>query len=168
MASTWLLLHLTLAVIATGATIAIQSEKALFRKETCMFVDYVEKKIELGDIPCSNHSACNKHYRITYINLIPFVYSLNNTYWGIDEILLKCCGSCVKYTNIVLNNITELTTDIVKQSDFVFPILARPSTTKLYGSHYLPYIRVPSVIYVTKDHQGLFPSILNCYPIVVL
>ena len=77
---------------------------------------------------------------------------------------------CLKlqYTNTILNNITELTVEVLEKSDIVFPILSQASTKKLYASHYLPYIHVPNVFYVTKNRDGLLRSLLNCYPIVAL
>ena len=64
---------------------------------TCVFVDHVENNVSYEDIPCSNNSLCHrKEFHVTYINVVPYVYVWNDTYWGIDEILLKCCGSCVR------------------------------------------------------------------------
>ena len=128
--------------------------------ETCVFVDHVENDVSYASLPCSNNTrVCRRNashpIRITYLDVVPYVYVWNNTYWGIDEILLKCCGPCVKYTYKVLQNITQLTAAVMEQSDLVFPILSKSSTKKLYGSRFLPYINVPRYTLYFLEEQFL-------------
>ena len=154
---------LTFVLIA----VLVHGRRAKSRPDTCVFVDHVENSVTYENIPCSNSTACRNHFKITYIKVIPYIYVLNNTYYGIEDILQKCCGLCVRYTSIALNNITELTPDIIEESDFIFPIYAKSSMSMLYGSHFLPYIPVPTGMYVTKNRHTFPASLLNCYPIVV-
>lgn len=101
--------YTTTAILLSLILITYTTAREKIGEETCVFVDHVERELRYGDIPCSSNKACtDTHYNITYINLIPYVYSLNESYWGIDEILLKCCGPCVKYTTRILNNITGI------------------------------------------------------------
>ena len=109
-------------------------------EDTCVFVDHAENQVTYKDVACSNSSICRtKRFHITYINVVPYVYVWNGSYWGIDEILLKCCGPCVRYSFTVLKNITQLTLDVMKKSDFVFPILSKTTTQKLYGKDTPPH-----------------------------
>ena len=58
------------------------------REDTCMHIDYVEKNVNLYDIPCSNSTSCSRPFNMTYIHIPPYVHNTyNETFWGVDEVL---------------------------------------------------------------------------------
>ena len=56
----------------------------------------------------------------------------------------------------------------INSSDFVYPILASATTTRLHGFHYLHYQDVPDVLYITRVHGWDFlESLFKLYPLMI-
>lgn len=114
-------------------------------EEVCEFIDYLERPSDDFALYCSKSSVCyndNDNFTISYIETPPFTSGrLNELDVTEVEYLLKtCCGTCTKSPiKTFYDSLADISMNDMKSSDFVYPILARASTTKLYGMHYIPH-----------------------------
>ena len=107
---------------------------------------------------CADNVLCRKHYTIQYIEAPPFSFT------PILEPRLKaCCGNCINYTvrSKTLRNISALTASVMKDSDFVLPILGTVSKKSAYGFYFIPMINVPDYLYITPKPDPLFIRVIH-------
>ena len=140
-------------------------------QKTCVYIEYIEKELNVNDIGCPDNEICKRKFSISYINLPPYVIVDKEEVNFVEEILKKCCGACAKYKVINnFSNITEVTPSSINSSDFIFPFLASVTTKVLHGFYFLPYINVPKSFYITRRDEEitLFKSILRLYPLIII
>ena len=107
------------------------------------------------------------YFNISYINLPPYDSVDLGVGKSIQEIVIKCFGTCAKYEEInYFSNITELSPSSINSSDFVYPLLATATTKRLYGFYYLPVIDIPKAMYITRagEEKTLFEPFASCIP----
>ena len=121
----------------------------------------------LPDFPCQTSLVCRRNYTIT--NMMKKAYSPQI----VTDIIQSCCGSCKN--EIILKNLTrisQLTDSVMETSDFVFPVLGRSDSSKLYGYQYIPLIKTPDIYYMThrRDNmtRDLVLSCLKMWPLLVM
>ena len=107
---------------------------------------------------CNSASICKKQFKMVYLEGKPFRPEL------IEDLLRTCCGPCVNTTEVtILKTISEVSPTLMKNAHFVFPVLGRRDSVKLYGYRYIPIIDAPSVYYITHKSQDLMKTlILSC------
>ena len=137
--------------------------------ETCVFLDYLENYINLSEIKCSDNYICQKKFKLSHIDMPPYNL-MDENLTDVEEILTKCCGTCVEYETInYFSDITEMSKSSINSSDFVYPILASATTTRLHGFYYLPYRDVPEVLYITRIHGWDFlESLSELFPLMII
>ena len=69
------------------------------------------------------------------------------------QVLLPCCDGCIRNNTHLIPKLADFlksTNDInATKADFVIPIMAPKSTSKIYGYNYYPIINAPTGVYVT-------------------
>ena len=95
-----------------------------------------------------------------------------------NYVLLPCCDNCIRYKIVhqfsTLADFLNSTTDMnVTKADFVMPIVAPKSISKIYGYNYYQITNALSGVYVTskstsiKGH-GLLKACLGMWPLLVV
>ena len=141
--------------------------------DICAYIESVESSVDHGNIECSTNPICNKQFHLTLLeSMEPFIWrdEMNHNLTNIEDVLHKCCGSCVNVnTDNTLTDLGELTFNEINNSHFIYPILATAGTTRLHGMYYLPCMDAPGVMYVTvRTTGGLFTSLAQLYPLLVV
>ena len=120
------------------------------------------------EIPCEDIKICQKHFRIVSFQIKPYSPEL------VADLINTCCGACAK-SNITKNivNISEITRNLMNDSDFVFPVLGRENAKSLYGYRFLPIMETPSIYYVVpKQRKNIMMEVLksckNFLPLLVI
>ena len=120
------------------------------------------------DIPCEDIKVCQKHFKIVSIEKKPYSPEL------VTDLIKTCCGSCAKsnFTQTI-QKVSEITEDLMKESDFVFPVLGRQNAKSLYGYGFLPIMETPKIYYVIprrrKNMIGeVLKSCMNFIPLLVI
>ena len=127
----------------------------------CGYFDYLGKKFDFGEIPCSQDRFCsnNRTVKIQYINVPMYFYNeMTNEekkYNGdphqkpVHQLLRRCC-SCLDITEMPhLHTVQDLNLKNT-DADFIFPIYSTASTEKMHGYHYLPLIDIPDLMYASE------------------
>ena len=142
-------------------------------EKTCLYLDHARNGNDDDKNSCSESYVCNKTYTINYVEMPPYdlLFSVE------DSMLKKCCGKCanvsLKSWKKYLHEIKELFQPISTNSpDFIFPVLAKSTTIHVHGYHFIPVVRLPSMIYVTPIRQSAFEraviSCINLYPLLLI
>ena len=110
-------------------------------------------------------NVCKRTFKISTVDLLP--YSLNRE---VEELLIRCCGECVNYTQA--NKFTsslDFTTKVMQSSDFVFPVLGRASASRLYGFYFVPFMNARTPVYLSRRAEGrLMQFLVRLSPIVAV
>ena len=64
------------------------------------------------------------------------------------DMLNKCCQRCAKCDVInAIDDTMQVTSNVVNQSDVIFPVVAESTLQKLHGFYFLPTFDAPSAYY---------------------
>lgn len=157
---------------ATSTVSTVDGAQSHQFEDTCVYIDYFGKEYNEDELACSNSRICKKAFKISNILFPPFNMAEHEENEGgyLATILKKCCGSCVDYETIHnVDSIAKVTRQLINASDFVYPFLAKITSSKLHGYHFLPYKTAPITLFITKtDNDILFKSIFELYPLLVV
>lgn len=136
----------------------------------CMYnfdIDVCTGRSSMVKPECQNNTMCTQPFKITYVEVEP--YDTNQ----ITTILSQCCGKCVKSETVrMIKSVSEITPEVTKTSNFIFPVLAREDTTELYGQYFVPLTEPPIMYYITKKIDNVLQKvILACFhmwPLMVI
>lgn len=133
--------------------------------ETCVYMDYRGRDAKNMKIDCSSISVCKKTFNISIVNLPPF-----SLQYSIEKILTACCSDCAKFhISKRFANITEVSLDTIKNSDFILPFLASKDTKRLFGYYFIPFYDISDCLYITiREKMYLFHALNHLYPIIIL
>lgn len=137
--------------------------KATLDLEQCSSVESVHDKTQL----CEDIFVCQKVYRISIIRMEPYDVLL------IKFLIHMCCGECTRVLELSkLDHVTEMTSSVINNSHFVFPVYGNPNAVRLHGHYFIPFIEPPSFYYVTRrSNAAILHFLLSCihlWPIVVI
>ena len=93
-------------------------------------------------------------------------------------VLLPCCDDCIRYK--IINRFPTLVDFLnstngmnVTKADFVIPIMAPKSTTKIYGYDYYPLLNAPTGVYIISKPKStkiftLLKACVEMWPLLVV
>ena len=128
---------------------------------------YSTESSSIKRVDCSEADVCKKEFYITYVKLEPYSSEI------VADLLRTCCGGCINVTEVnVLRKTSLIPSPFNITSHFVFPVLGRTHFLKLYGYHFIPLIKTPSVYYITQKNenqmQQLLSSCVNMWPLIII
>ena len=138
-------------------------------ENTCLSLEH---EVKVGDMDdhCSAYPACNKSYKITNLDLQPYIQLFSVE----DSFLKKCCGKCTPSVNVTIVPPESEIHDIIYTShpDIVFPVLHKSKETMLHSYYYIPTVRVPNFVYITQMPESSFfraiTACINLYPLLLV
>lgn len=100
--------------------------------DACLFIQNMLDNSDQGKITenskCLQNEICNRTYSITKIKIPPFSEE------NLAEGRLEACCKCVNYEVVdEFANITELTEETIKNTDFIFPVPGTANKETLFG-----------------------------------
>lgn len=138
----------------------------------CMHIDKVNDN-DTDPRPCGERPICNQTFTIAQINLPPYNQIVNLQ----EHILKRCCGKCLSIKNETnfrfyheMEEIYEPSLDNI--ADFIFPVLHRTDTVYSMGCHFIPVVRLPSLVYITPFPMTAFAravwNVIQLYPLLIV
>ena len=96
----------------------------------------------------------------------------------IRNILSICCGDCTNKEKVKeVEDITAVLANgsaLLKSSDIIYPVFGRQTATKVYGIRFIPLMRVPPGLYITRkktqaeNGKELLLNAFNLWPLIVI
>ena len=122
---------------------------------------------------CSSSKACQKHFKITAVNVEPFVDILQHV---IFNTVKTCCGACkdISRNHTELVSSKNISLSLMNSTSFIYPVLGVKHELSIYGYHFIPIVELSSGYFVTRDvtpkqiMARLIRSCLNLWPLLVI
>ena len=135
-----------------------------------MHLDYIGRIESFEEKECKVSKVCQKEFNISYIVDEPFL-SMSKVL--IETISTKCCGNCTRFN--VINefpDITHISLSRLNTSHMILPLLGETASPRLYGYHFIPFMKVPFLYYITMKTENkvimeLLEHCLELYPIII-
>lgn len=126
----------------------------------------------IGDPTGMCPNICRRNFSITYVRRQLYMHRILS---HISDMFDSCCNNCTSYhVHKVLNEITDINTDILASSDILYPLLGFRSLTEMYGAYYIPVFNVPSAYYITLKPTAsekmflLFLGCISTWPLIAI
>lgn len=106
--------------------------------------------------------ACHDNLQITVLQGQLYGLKVFNHF---VDMLEACCANCVSYTVVKkIRRISSIDETVRHSSDVIFPIIAKPTDTSLYGFRYIPILEAPDAYLISlriTENQKLLKMILG-------